>query len=84
VIGDKAEPRHRSPHDMRHTFATLSARTGPLTYVSKQLGHADKCAFLGQSPQLAVPLSSLPPSPFESDGGFSADSSQGVYRRPIT
>ena len=39
---DKAEFRHRSPHDMRHTYASLllSART-PILHVSQQLGHKD-------------------------------------------
>jgi integrase len=47
AICEKAELRHRSPHDMRHTFATLSLLEGaPLPYVSKQLGHADKAITL--------------------------------------
>ena len=47
AICEKAELRHRSPHDMRHTFATLSLLEGsPLAYVSKQLGHADKAITL--------------------------------------
>jgi integrase len=44
---EKADIRHRSPHDMRHTFATLSLLEGAqLGYVSKQLGHADKAITL--------------------------------------
>lgn len=47
AICEKAELRHRSPHDMRHTFATLSLLEGAqLAYVSKQLGHADKAITL--------------------------------------
>jgi len=39
-IGEKAELRHRSPHDMRHTYASLLLSAGvPLLYVSAQLGH---------------------------------------------
>jgi integrase len=38
----KAELRHRSPHDLRHTFASLLLADGvPVTYVQHQLGHAD-------------------------------------------
>lgn len=47
AICEKAELRRRTPHDMRHTFATLSLLEGaPLAYVSKQLGHADKAITL--------------------------------------
>jgi len=47
AICEKAALRHRSPHDMRHTFATLSLLEGaPLAYVTKQLGHADKAITL--------------------------------------
>jgi integrase len=32
---------HHSPHDLRHTYATLLVRAGcPLDYVQRQLGHA--------------------------------------------
>jgi integrase len=40
AICDKAEVRCRSPHDLRHTFASLLLAKGePVTYVSQQLGH---------------------------------------------
>jgi len=38
----KAELHARRVHDLRHTFASLLLQAGaPITYVSKQLGHAD-------------------------------------------
>jgi hypothetical protein len=41
-ILDKAELRHRGPHQVRHTFASqLLQDGGPITYVSRQLGHRD-------------------------------------------
>jgi hypothetical protein len=47
AICEKADLRHPSPHDMRHTFGTLSLLEGaPLAYVSKNLGHADKAITL--------------------------------------
>ncbi len=47
AICDKGDLRHRSPHDMRHTFATLLLQqNAPLAYVSKQLGHAHKAITL--------------------------------------
>jgi len=41
-ILEKAELRHRGPHQMRHTCASLLLAAGePITYVSKLLGHHD-------------------------------------------
>jgi integrase len=40
-ICDKADLRRRSPHDMRHTFASQLLNLGaPITEVSQQLGHS--------------------------------------------
>jgi integrase len=41
-ICTQAELRHRSPHDLRHTYASLLLSAGaPILYVSQQLGHQD-------------------------------------------
>lgn len=41
-ICEMAELAHRSPHDMRHTYASLLLSAGaPLLYVSSQLGHTN-------------------------------------------
>jgi integrase len=41
-ILEKAELRQLRVHDLRHTFATQLLQAGaPITYVAKQLGHAD-------------------------------------------
>jgi integrase len=40
-ICDKADLRRRSPHDLRHTFASQMLNLGaPITEVSQQLGHS--------------------------------------------
>jgi integrase len=41
-ICEQAELAHRSPHDMRHTYASLLlSAAAPLLYVSAQLGHTN-------------------------------------------
>jgi integrase len=41
-ICEQAQLAHRSPHDMRHTYASLLLSAGaPLLYVSAQLGHTN-------------------------------------------
>ena len=41
-ILDRAGLHRRGPHQMRHTFASLLLQAGgPITYVSRQLGHRD-------------------------------------------
>ena len=38
---EKSGLRHRTPHDMRHTYATLRLSNGdPLAEVSKEMGHS--------------------------------------------